>query len=140
MKTIYTASASAKGGRHGSVATSDGKLSLSLTRPVEMGGDGSGTNPEQLFACGYAACFASTIDFLSKQQKLELGPIEVVARVSLGKLDGEGYGLAAELDVALPGVELSVAEAIVEQAKRNCPYSNATRGNVETRVTIVQAG
>ena len=140
MKAIYTASASAKGGRHGAVATSDGKLSLSLTRPVEMGGDGSGTNPEQLFACGYAACFASTIQFLSKQKKLELGPIEVTARVSLGKLDGEGYGLAAELDVALPGVELSIAEAIVEQAKRNCPYSNATRGNVETRVTIVQAG
>lgn len=140
MKTIYTAQASAKGGRQGTVATEDGKLSLSLTRPVEMGGDGSGTNPEQLFACGYAACFASTIDFLAKQQKLELGPIEVTARVSLGKLDGEGYGLAAELDVSLPGVAADMAERIVDAAKRNCPYSNATRGNVETRVTIVQAG
>lgn len=140
MKAIYTATASAKGGRHGTVATSDGRLSLSLTRPVEMGGDGSGTNPEQLFACGYAACFASTIDFLAKQEKLVLGPIEVTARVSLGKLDGEGYGLAVELDVALPGVAHELAERIVEKAKRNCPYSNATRGNVETHVTIVQAG
>lgn len=140
MKAIYTATAAAKGGRHGTVETSDGLLSLSLTRPVEMGGDGSGINPEQLFACGYAACFASTIEFLSKQQKLELPPIEVTARVSLGKLDGEGYGLAAELDVALPGVDRAVAEDIIEQAKRNCPYSNATRGNVETRVTIVHAG
>lgn len=139
MKTLYTASAAAKGGRHGTVETSDGLLSLSLTRPVEMGGDGSGTNPEQLFACGYAACFASTIDFLSRQEKLVLGAIEVTARVSLGKLDGEGYGLAAELDVSLPGVAPDVAERIVETAKRNCPYSNATRGNVETRVTILQA-
>lgn len=139
MKAIYTATAAAKGGRHGTVATSDGRVALSLTRPVEMGGDGSGTNPEQLFACGYAACFASTIDFLAKQQKLDLGPIQVTARVTLGKLEVEGYGLAAELDVALPGVEPAVAEAIVAQAKRNCPYSNATRGNVETRVTIVQA-
>lgn len=140
MKTIYTATAAAKGGRHGTVATSDGRVSLSLTRPVEMGGDGSGANPEQLFACGYAACFASTIDFLSKQEKLALGPIEVTARVSLGKLEGEGYGLAAELDVALPGVPPELAERIVGKARRNCPYSNATRGNVETRVTIVQAG
>lgn len=140
MKTIYTAAASAKGGRQGSVAASDGRLSLALTRPVEMGGDGSGTNPEQLFACGYAACFASTIDFLAKQEKLEVGSIEVTARVSLGKLEGEGYGLAVELDVALPGVTAEAAERIVDKAKRNCPYSNATRGNVETRVAIVQAG
>ncbi|MGB3503404.1 MAG: organic hydroperoxide resistance protein [Mesorhizobium sp.] len=138
MKTIYTAQASARGGRHGTVATDDQKLSLSLTRPVEMGGDGSGTNPEQLFACGYAACFASTIDFLSKQEKLDLGPIEVSTRVSLGKLDGEGYGLSAELDVSLPGVEPELAERIVDKAKRNCPYSNATRGNVETIVRIVK--
>lgn len=140
MQTIYMAPATAKGGRQGTVRTSDGLLDLSLTRPFEMNGDGSGTNPEQLFACGYAACCASTIDFLSKREKLSPGPVEVTARVSLGKRDGEGYGLAAELDLALPSVERTVAENIVEKAKRKCPYSNATRGNVETRVTIVQAG
>lgn len=137
MKTLYTATALAKGGRQGTAETSDGLLNLKLSRPVEMGGDGSGTNPEQLFACGYAACFASTIDFLSKQAKLDVGTVEVTARIGLAKLDGEGYGLTAELDVALPDIPRDKAEAIIEQAKRNCPYSNATRGNVETRVTLL---
>lgn len=138
MQAIYTSAATAKGGRQGTVETDDGRLSFTLTRPKEMGGDGSGTNPEQLFACGYAACFASTIDFLCRQEKLAIGPIEVRSRVSLGKLDGEGYGLAVELDVLLPGIGTDIATRIVEKAQRNCPYSNATRGNVETRVTIVQ--
>ncbi len=137
MEVIYTCRASAKGGRQGTVATDDGRLSLALTRPKEMGGDDSGTNPEQLFACGYAACFASTIDFLCRQERLTIGPIEVRARVSLGKLDGQGYGLAVELDVLLPGIGTDIATRIVENARSNCPYSNATRGNVETRVTIV---
>ena len=139
-KALYTATATATGGRQGVAETADRSMKLTLARPVEMGGNGAGTNPEQLFACGYAACFASTIDHLARQERLETGPVSVTAHISLVKLDGEGYGIAAALEVALPTLPRTQAEAIVERARRNCPYSNATRGNVDTRVSVTAGG
>ncbi len=138
MKILYTAEAHATGGRAGTASTPDGALDLALVKPKAMGGPGvGGTNPEQLFAAGYAACFVSTLDFLAKQAKVEIGAPSAVAKVSIGpNEDIPGYGLAVELAVTVPGVEREQAQALVDLAHRTCPYSNATRGNIEVTVTL----
>ena len=139
MKTLYTAQATASGGRDGRVETSDGTLKLELTLPKEMGGAGKpgATNPEQLFASGYAACFASAINFLARAQKLPVKTIQVTARVHIGPKDGGGFQLGAELDVRLPELDRVAAEQLVRAAHGVCPYSNATRGNMEVELRVV---
>jgi lipoyl-dependent peroxiredoxin len=133
MKTLYTAEALATGeGRDGHGHSSDGRLDFDLAIPKEMGGTGNGTNPEQLFAVGYAACFHSALHLVARQDKVDVTDSTVGARVSIGQLDNGGFGLAVELEVALPNVD----EKTAEKAHQVCPYSNATRGNIDVTVTV----
>lgn len=137
MKPLYIAEALSTGdGRNGHGRTSDGKLDLDLTTPKEMGGSGTGTNPEQLFAIGYAACFHSALRLVAGQAKADVSDSAVGARVSLGALDGGAFGLAVELEITLPNVDRSTAQALAEKAHQVCPYSNATRGNIEVTLTV----
>ena len=137
METLYTASAVATGGgRNGHVQSTDGFIDADVRIPKEMGGAGGATNPEQLFAAGYAACFHSALQLVAGQSKADITDSEVVADVSIGPNDAGGFGLAVQLEVALPNVERAEAEKLVEQAHQGCPYSNATRGNVEVTLTV----
>lgn len=137
MKTLYTAEALATGeGRDGHGRTSDGKLDLDLAAPKELGGSGDGTNPEQLFAVGYAACFHSALRLVARQDKADVSDSAVGARVSLGQLDSGGFGLAVELEVTLPNLDHDTAQKLTEKAHQVCPYSNATRGNIEVTLTV----
>ncbi|HKU34043.1 MAG TPA: organic hydroperoxide resistance protein [Paenarthrobacter sp.] len=140
MKTLYTAEALASGeGRDGNARTKDGKLDVVLASPVELGGNGQGTNPEQLFAAGYAACFHSALRLVGRKARADLSDSAVAAKIHFGALDaGEGYGLAAELEIALPALDRETAEQLVEKAHRICPYSNATRGNMRVDITLVE--
>ncbi len=128
-KTLYTATATAIGGRDGTAKTDDGKLEVAIAPPRELGGNGAGTNPEQLFAAGYAACFGSAVSHVARLQKLQTGPVAVTAKVAIGP-SGAGFGLAVELVVDIPELERSAAEALIATAHQVCPYSNATRGNI----------
>jgi Ohr subfamily peroxiredoxin len=131
MDGLYTARARATGdGRQGEAYSEDGVLDLDLRVPQELGGPGGGTNPEQLFAAGYAACFHSAFRLLAAQEKLDAGGSEVEAGVTLGMLVTGGYGLGVELTVRAPRMDREAAEAVVAKAHEVCPYSNATRGNV----------
>lgn len=136
MKTLYTAQATAVGGRDGHVESSDGLLKLDLSLPKELGGSGKATNPEQLFAAGYAACFENAVRYLARQQKLQLTGARVVAAVSL--LDGgaAGFKLDVKLDVTANGLPADVAEKLVHAADAVCPYSNAIRGNVNVAIAV----
>ena len=137
MKTIYTAEALATGdGRDGHATTSDGKVELDLSIPKEMGGDGAGTNPEQLFAIGYAACFHSALRMVARQAQADVSDSAVGAKVSIGSLDNGGFGLAVELEITLPHVDHDTAVDLTDKAHQVCPYSNATRGNVEVTLTV----
>ena len=137
METLYTASAVATGaGRNGHVQSTDGHLDTDVRIPKEMGGPGGATNPEQLFAAGYAACFHSALQLVAGQAKADITDSEVVADVSIGPNDAGGFGLAVQLEISLPAVERAQAEELVEQAHQVCPYSNATRGNVEVTLTL----
>lgn len=137
MKKLYTAEATTKGGRNGHSETSDGTLKLNLALPKEMGGGGGGTNPEQLFACGYSACFGSAIDFVARQHKKTLKDIQVTAKVSIGPREKGGFELGVDLEVRLPEVPRAEADVLVAEAHQVCPYSNATRGNIEVNVKVV---
>ena len=138
MQTIYTAVALATGdGRNGHATSEDGILDLDLRVPKEMGGPGGATNPEQLFAAGYAACFHSALKLVAGRDNLDVSGTEVSASVGIGALDGGGFGLAVELDVTVPQLEKADAEALVARAHEVCPYSNATRGNIEVTLTVV---
>jgi len=128
-KRIYTAVATATGGREGHARSEDGLLDVTLAPPTALGGTGAGTNPEQLFAAGYAACFGSALAAVARIQKITPGSIAVTAKVAIGTV-GAGYGLAVELDVNLPELPRDKAEALVAAAHQMCPYSNATRGNI----------
>ncbi len=132
MKVLYTAAAMSTGdARNGHVRSSDGLIDLDLTTPKEMGGAGGATNPEQLFAAGYAACFHSALKLVAGQQKTTLTDSAVTADVGIGPNDAGGFGLEITLHVELGGgIEQSAAETLVEAAHQVCPYSNATRGNV----------
>lgn len=137
MVVLYTAEALSTGsGRSGHVRTTDGAVDLELAPPKEVGGSGQGANPEQLFASGYAACFHSALLGAARAQKVPVEGSSVGARVHLGKTDGGGFGLAVELEVVLPGIEPDVAQRLADVAHEHCPYSNATRGNIDVRVTV----
>lgn len=132
IKVLYTAKATATGGRDGEVSSSDGVLNLKTASPKELGGPGGAfTNPEQLFAAGYSACFDSALNLVIKKTRTVTGVTTVTAEVSLGANDAGGYGLAVTLSVHIPGVEQAVAEELVAKAHQVCPYSNATRNNIE---------
>lgn len=135
-KTVYTAEAHVTGGRaQGHGRSSGGELEVDLRLPPEMGGEGGGTNPEQLFAVGWAACFEGAIGVVGQRRKAEVGDVEIDSKVSLITQEDRSYGIAAELHVNLPSVEDSEAIEIVREAHQVCPYSNATRGNVEVVLT-----
>ena len=138
MQTLYTATATATGdGRNGHTASDDGILDIDVRVPKSMGGPGGATNPEQLFAAGYAACFHSALKFVAAADKLDVTGTEVSASVAIGTLPAGGFGLAVELDVHAPTLARAMAEALVEKAHHVCPYSNATRGNVEVALKVV---
>ena len=131
MDPLYTAQASARGGREGEVVSDDGVIDLSLTIPKELGGPGGDhTNPEQLFAAGYAACFHSALKRMAKERDLDVTDSEITARVSIGR-DETGFGLAVTLVGAIPTLDVEEGEALMRAAHQVCPYSRATRGNVE---------
>ncbi len=136
MKVLYTAIATATGGRQGEAQSEDGTFSAKLARPVEIGGPGGGTNPEELFACGYAACFASTLDHLAKVRKIELGQVSVKAWVSLGVHPNSKYGLQARLQVSLPDLPKEQAQELLEATHNTCPYSAAIQGNVHVDLEL----
>ena len=136
-KTLYTAEATVTGGRQeGHGASTDGALDVQLRLPTEMGGAGGGTNPEQLFAVGYAACFEGAIGVVGRRAKAEVGDVSIDSKVSLVTTEERGFNVAVELDVTLPQVQdAEEAKRIVAAAHEICPYSNATRGNVEVTLT-----
>jgi len=137
MNTLYTATAVATGdGRNGHVQTFDGTIDAPVRTPKELGGEGGATNPEQLFAAGYAACFHSALKLVAGAMKVDTTDSEVVADVSLGRDEAGAFGLAVRLEVALPAVSREVAQQVIEQAHQVCPYSNATRGNVEVTLEV----
>ncbi|MFI7488253.1 organic hydroperoxide resistance protein [Micromonospora echinaurantiaca] len=140
MQVLYTASARATGdGRDGHVQTSDGTLDLDLAVPKEMGGAGGAANPEQLFAAGYAACFHSALRLVARHAKADVTGSVVEAEVGIGPNGAGGFGLAVTLVVDLPTVDRATAEQLVAQAHQVCPYSNATRGNIEVALTVRDA-
>lgn len=136
-RVLYTAEATVTGGRaSGRGQTSDGSLDVQLRSPKEMGGEGGGTNPEQLFAVGFAACFESAVSLIGRRERLEMGDVSIKSRVSLLPTEERGFSLAVELDVTLPQVpDPEQAVRIVAAAHRVCPYSNATRSNVDVTLT-----
>jgi Ohr subfamily peroxiredoxin len=136
VKELYTAEATVTGGRAGHARSSDGLLEVDLRVPESMGGPGGGTNPEQLFAAGYAACFQSALATVGRRQKVDTSSSTVTARVSIGTIGGGGYGLAVTLAVSIPEVDKDRARQLVEAAHQVCPYSNATRGNIDVQLII----
>jgi osmotically inducible protein OsmC len=136
-QTLYTAQATVTGGREqGHGVTGDGALDVQLRAPKEMGGDGGGTNPEQLFAVGYAACFEGALGVVARRQRVDLGEVSISSSVSLITTDTRGFTVAVGLDVTLPGIDdAAQAVEIVAAAHQVCPYSNATRGNVDVTLT-----
>ncbi|NKY28415.1 organic hydroperoxide resistance protein [Nocardia gamkensis] len=137
MRILYTAEALASGdGRDGHARTTDGKLDVNLSIPKEMGGNGEGTNPEQLFAAGYAACFHSALRLVGKQTSTNVDDSAVGAKVGIGPNDAGGFGLAITLEVSLPHLSREDAQALADKAHQVCPYSNATRGNIDVQVLV----
>ncbi|MBO3087867.1 organic hydroperoxide resistance protein [Cellulomonas dongxiuzhuiae] len=140
MPALYTAVATATGeGREGHTRSSDGLVDVDLAVPREMGGPGGATNPEQLFAAGYAACFHSALKSVARRDKVTFTDSAVTAEVGIGPTDGGGFGLEITLRVELGGVDQATAERLVEAAHQVCPYSNATRGNVPVTLETVTA-
>jgi lipoyl-dependent peroxiredoxin len=136
-KALYTAEATVHGGRDGHGRSSDGVLDLDIKPPPEVGGPGGATNPEQLFALGYAACFQSAMSVVGRRMKVDTSASEVTGRVTLGTIEGGAFNVAVELDVHIPDVDEDTADKVVAAAHEVCPYSNATRGNVEVTLRIV---
>jgi Ohr subfamily peroxiredoxin len=139
MNPIYTATAHSTGdGRNGHVRSDDDFVDLDLRIPKDMGGPGGGANPEELFAAGYAACFHSALNLVAGQQKLDPTGIEVSASVGIGPLGDGGFGLSAALVIYAPNLDKATTESLVEAAHQVCPYSNATRGNIEVTLSVVE--
>lgn len=137
MKTLYAIGATAKGGRNGNVKSDNGILDLEVRMPKGLGGANDNyANPEMLFAAGYAACFDSALNLIIKQSKIQAGETTVTANVSIGQIENGGFALAAELYANIPGVTLEEAQSLIEKAHQICPYSNATRGNMEVKLTV----
>ncbi|MEO5807495.1 organic hydroperoxide resistance protein [Devosia sp.] len=136
---LYTAHAHTTGGRTGVSRTDDGRLAVNLDTPKEMGGNGgAGTNPEQLFAAGYSACFLGALKSVARAEKVKIpDDARIDASVSFGEnAQGIGFGIAVELAITIPGFDHAQAEALVEKAHQVCPYSNATRGNIDVKLTV----
>ncbi len=137
MSVLYTAEATAWGGRDGRVSSTDGILDLTVTPPKELGGAGGATNPEQLFAAGWAACFHSALKLVARKSRQDADGSTVTAEVGIGPINGgAGYGLEVVLEVSLPGVDRAAAEELVAKAHEVCPYSNATRGNIKVDLKV----
>lgn len=137
MKSLYEAHASVTGGRTGHVATDNGSIDLQLTMPRELGGSGApGANPEQLFACGYAACFESALALVARQQHITLAGTRIDATVGIGSNDAGGFQLAVKLEATIPEVPREQAQALLERAHQVCPYSNAVRGNISVELAL----
>ena len=138
VNVLYRTSATATGGRDGKAVTEDGRFEVALSTPKELGGaGGEGSNPEQLFAAGYSACFLGALKVAGQQLKMKLpADVAVTAKVGIGPRSEGGFGLDVELAVSLPGLAKDEAEALVEKAHQICPYSNATRGNIDVRSTV----
>lgn len=137
-KVLYRAEASATGGREGQATSSDKVLDVKLSTPKELGGGGGpGTNPEQLFAAGYSACFLGAMKHVAGQQKLSLpADTKVIGKVGIGAIP-QGFGIEVDLAISVPGMDRAAAEKLVQAAHGVCPYSNATRGNIEVRLSVV---
>ncbi len=135
----WTEATATGGGRNGLAKLADGKLTVTMTSPKELGGSGAGHNPEELFALGYAACYLGAMRFAASSEKLGTVPdtSTVTAKVGIGPRPDGGFGLAVTLAVSMPGLERAVAEKITERGHAICPYSHATRGNIEVTVTVV---
>ncbi len=138
LKILFTATSSATGGRNGHSESSDGSVKVDLSVPKEMGGPGKPgtTTPEHLFATGYAACFSSALDYIAKMKKLDVTTSTVTCAISIGARTEGGFGLAAKLHVKVPGLAQDVAEALVKEAHQVCPYSNATRNNMQVDLEV----
>ena len=141
MLGLYTAHATSTGGRTGTTESSDGVIKLSLTTPKELGGPGgNGTNPEQLFAAGYSACFIGAMKAVAAKQKIALtSEVSIKADVSIGAMVGKpgAFGIAVTMAISVPGMERAAAQKLVDDAHQVCPYSNATRGNVDVSLSLV---
>ena len=137
MKELYQIGATATGGRNGHVKSNNGILDLQVRMPKALGGSSDDyTNPEMLFAAGYSACFDSALNLVIKQNKITTAETSVTAKVTIGQLENGGFGLAAELHANIPGVTLEQAQKLIESAHQICPYSNATRGNMQVKLTV----
>ncbi|GHO98401.1 putative organic hydroperoxide resistance protein/OsmC-like protein [Reticulibacter mediterranei] len=137
MKILYTAEATVYGGREGEARTSDGNLVVNLSIPKEMGGPGGqGTNPEQLFAVGYAACFQSALMAVARRQHVDASQSTINSKVGIGPIGEGAFGLNVELHVSIPGLDQETGEKLVEAAHKVCPYSNATRGNIPVKLVF----
>ncbi len=140
MNILYTTKGSATGGRSGKAASEDGVLQVTLTTPKALGGDGAvGTNPEQLFACGYSACFLGALKFVAGKAKVKIPEdAKVTATVGIGpRDDGGGFGIDVALAISVPGVDRKTVEDLVKQAHVVCPYSHATKGSLDVRLSVV---
>nr|WP_269433684.1 organic hydroperoxide resistance protein [Rheinheimera sp. EpRS3] len=136
MDILYKAVVTSTGGRDGAAKSSDGLLEVKLAAPKELGGGGGATNPEQLFAAGYSACFIGAMKFVAGQSKQALpADVSLRAEVGIGKIEG-GFGLDVDLFISLPGMDKAAAQQLVEKAHHVCPYSNATRGNIDVRLHV----
>jgi lipoyl-dependent peroxiredoxin len=140
VEPLHTSTVTAKGGREGFVRSENGVIDLPLTMPKVLGGKsaGEGTNPEELFAAGYAACFESAIRLVARQRDLELGDVAVTAEVAIGKDGADGFALATRIRGKLPGLDRAQAEALMDEAHKACPYSKATRGNMPVELVVEQ--
>jgi Ohr subfamily peroxiredoxin len=134
---LYTAHAKVSGGRNGHVKSDDGRIDMDLRLPKSMGGTGEGSNPEQLFAAGYAACFEGAVRYVAGQKKIKADDASVASSISIGKRQENGFAIRAKLEVSLPGVDDATAKEIVAFAHENvCPYSHATRGNIDVEISV----
>jgi len=137
-KVLYTATATATGGRQGTASSSDGALNVTLSTPKELGGAGGpGTNPEQLFAAGYSACFIGALKHVAMMKKVSLpAEVSITTDVGIGPIPA-GFGIQVSMNISVPGVDREVAQDLINTAHTVCPYSNATRGNIEVTLTLV---
>ncbi|MFC9246341.1 organic hydroperoxide resistance protein [Streptomyces sp. NPDC057136] len=135
IDVAYTAVATAENGRDGRVSTDDGKLDVVVNPPKEMGGSGAGTNPEQLFAAGYSACFQGALGVVARQEKADISGATVTASVGIGKTGAGGFGLEVAITATIPNVDRATAQSLIEKAHQVCPYSSATRGNIKVTLS-----
>ncbi|MFE6036054.1 organic hydroperoxide resistance protein [Streptomyces sp. NPDC056452] len=136
IDVAYTAVATAENGRDGRVSSDDGNLDVVVNPPKAMGGSGAGTNPEQLFAAGYSACFQGALGVVARKEKADITGSTVTASVSIGKTGAGGFGLEVAITASIPNVDRATAQSLIEKAHQVCPYSNATRGNIKVELSV----